>query len=223
MPLKNIVWILKPKSDNINYIDLIESLSNNQPVDLSNYEVLQATSVFSFREEIMEYVLERGFSSLLTSELLLEHIVAKGTGVPQIILVLQRYLDNLSIDNELIIVDPYFFARPRSVGYEAMFCNIIEKYLPAIDDLIFITNNQIDNNVKTNIENGLLSLKPGLNLQYNTSGDYHDRYWISSNREKGLVMGTSLNGLGNKLALVDRINTSDVRLIIGELINDGLI
>ena len=36
-------------------------------------------------------------------------------------------------------------------------------------------------------------------------------------------MGTSLNGLGNKFALVDRINISDVREIVPELIGDSIL
>jgi hypothetical protein len=36
-------------------------------------------------------------------------------------------------------------------------------------------------------------------------------------------MGTSLNSLGNKVALLDRLNTTDVRCIIAELTNDGLL
>jgi hypothetical protein len=75
----------------------------------------------------------------------------------------------------------------------------------------------------SSIEALLQSHKPSLNIIHSKSDDFHDRYWISGNREKAILTGTSINGLGNKFALVDRVNTSDVRVIVNELKSRGLI
>jgi hypothetical protein len=222
--MNHIVWILKPLKDNSNYIDLVVNLSNKKGVDLSNYDVSQVSSVvYSFKDEIVEYLLNNGFSSLISADLLLEDVVAKGTPANKIIPLLQRYLDKIDIKDELIIVDPYFFAKSKNPDYVTIVIQVLARYLPQITQLIFITNYSIDATLKAAIEFSLKKLNPSLNIIHQLSYDYHDRFWISGDREKGVVMGTSLNGLGNKLALVDRLNIVDVRLIVKELISDSLI
>ena len=89
--------------------------------------------------------------------------------------------------------------------------------------IIIITNNKIDDSLKTSIEGKLKSSKPALSINHNVTENYHDRFWISNNREKGIVTGTSLNGLGRKFTLIDRLNTSDVRDIITSLKSEGLL
>lgn len=223
--MSDIIWILKPKKDNHDYIDLVVKISNNQDINLSDYEIGQVQSVVhSFKDQIVKYLLEHGFNSLVSSELLLEHIVTKGTPDNKIIPVVQTYLDRVNIDNELIIVDPYFFAKPKNPNYVSVLDQILDKYITTIDNLVIVTNSfAVDTTVKANIIGTLQAKKATINIIHKQHNDYHDRYWISGAREKGLVMGTSLNSLGNKVALLDRLNTTDVRSIITELTNDGLL
>ncbi len=108
--MNDIIWILKPKKDNLIYTDLIVKILNNQDINLSDYEIQQVQSVVNtFKDEIINYLLEHGYTSLVSIELPLEHIVAKGTHDNKIIPVVHKYLDRVDIDKELIIVDPYFF------------------------------------------------------------------------------------------------------------------
>ncbi|MEI6852009.1 MAG: hypothetical protein WCL06_04165 [Bacteroidota bacterium] len=223
--MSNIIWILTPKKENLDYSDLIVKISKKQDINLADYDIGQVNSVvYSFKDEIVEYLLEHGFSSLISSGLILEQIVAKGTPVNKIIPLIQSYLDRVNIDKELIIVDPYFFAKQRTPGYVNFIDQVLDKYIPTIEDLIIVTNSYaIDATVKSAIISTLKGKKPSLNIIHKQNDDFHDRFWISGAREKGLVMGTSMNGLGNKIALIDRLNTSDVRDIITELKNNGLL
>lgn len=224
--MSDIIWILKPKRENLVYTDLVVKISNNQDINLRDYEISQVQSVVhTFKDEIVKYLLEYGFTSLVSSELLLEHIVAKGTPDNKIIPVVQTYLDRVNIDKELIIVDPYFFAaRPKNRNYVSVLDQILDKYISIIDDLIIVTNSHnVDATIKNSIETSLKAKKATLNIVHKQHNDYHDRYWISGAREKGIVFGTSLNSLGNKVALLDRLNTTDVRKIITELTNDRLL
>ena len=221
--LNQLILLIRKTKERPDYRDLMMDLVHQRPIDFSGYDIEQINSIYSFRDEIAEYIMDHGLDSLFTAGILNEDVIKSGTSEASIVAVLQKFLDKLSIDNELIIVDPYFFARPRNANYETMFCDLVKKYLPDISDIIFITNTTVVTSVKNNIETGLLALKSSLNIIHKTSSNYHDRYWISSSREKGMVMGTSLNGLGNKLALIDRLNTTDVRTIVDELITENLI
>lgn len=221
----DIIWKLTPKSNDVNYTDLIIKIANQQDINLRDYHVGQIDSVVhSFQDEIADYILEHGLSALINSEFILEHIVPQGESQNKIVSTLHRYLDKVGIDNELIIVDPYFFAPTRDLTYPATVTLTIEKYLPQIDTLYIITlPNKVDATLKTIIENDLKAKKVSLNVIHKTSIDYHDRFWISNNRERGIITGTSLNGYGKKYSLLDRLNTSDVREIVSSLHAGGLI
>lgn len=133
-------------------------------------------------------------------------------------------MERVNIDKELIIIDSFFFSKPKNSNYVAILDQILDKFISTIDDLIIITNTyRIDTTVKNSIINTLRSKKPSINIIHKSHDDYHDRYWISGARERGIVIGTSLNSIGNKVALIDRLNTTDVRGIIKELTSDGLI
>lgn len=224
--MDKIIWILKPKKDNLDLTSLVIKISNNQDINLSDYELGQVHSVVhTFKDEIVDYLIEHGYSSLVSTEPLLEHIVAKGTPDNKIIPIVQKYLDRIGVDKELIIIDPYFYAtRPKNPNYVAVLGQILEKYLSTIENLIIVTSSyKIDFTIKNQIESTLKLKKSNLNIIHKENDDFHDRYWISGAREKGIVMGTSLNSLGNKFALLDRLNKNDIDDIIEELKSSSLI
>lgn len=221
----DILLRLRPKNEVADFNDIFVKISNENDINLKDFDVALVNSVvYSYKDEIADHILKHGLSSLIESELILEHLVVKGESINNIIGVLHLYLDKVGIDNELIIADPYFFATTRDANYATTVQQVISKYLTTVDTLRIITlPNKVDTTLKTSIENALKTSKPTLSIIHNTSNNYHDRFWISNNREKGIITGTSLNGLGNKYALIDRLNITDVRSIIGALVADGLI
>lgn len=221
----DIIWKLTPKIENLDYSDLVVKISNNQDINLLGYEVEIIDSIaLSFRDEIVDFILEHGLSSLINSEPILEHLVATGTTQNNIVRVLQKFLDKVGIDDELIIIDPYFFAATTDTAYPALIDLILDRYIAVVDTLHIITHqNKVDSVLKTNIETTLRTKKPSLNIIHKTSKAFHDRFWISNNREKGILTGTSLNGYGKSYSLLDRLNTSDVRDIVSSLQTLGLL
>ena len=221
----DIIWKLTPKIENIDCTDLVVKISKEQDINLRDYKFeLVESVVFSFKDEIVDYILEHGLSSLINSEPLLEHLVVKGATQNHIVGAIHKYLDKVGVDNELIIIDPYFYAPTTDTTYAATIDLTLDKYLAQVDTLHIITYpNKVDATLKTTIETNLKTKKPLINILHKTSNDYHDRFWISNNREKGILTGTSLNGYGKRYSLLDRLNTSDVREIVNSLQTNGLI
>lgn len=111
--------------------------------------------------------MERGLSSLINSELLLEHVVPKGALQNKIIGALQMYLDKVGVDNELIIIDPYFFASTVDTTYAETIDLTLDRYLPQVNSLHIITYpNKVDATLKTTIENNLKAKK--INAEHST-------------------------------------------------------
>ena len=217
--MKDILLILKPKNENADFQEIVIKVANNEDINLSDFKVSIAYDiVYTFKEEIIKHILEHGFNSIVNSQALLEHIVVQGETQPAIISTMQLFLDTIMIDNELIILDPYFFAKTRNPQYVTLITDILSKYLAVIDKLIIITNTYSTNiPLKTAFEAQIRVIKPGINITHQVTDDFHDRFWISNGRTQGIVTGTSLNGFGNKYSLIDKAKPSDIADIIAAL------
>jgi len=220
-----ILLRLVPKNENFDYLDLALKIANEQDLNLRDYEVGEVTSVvYSYKDEIANHILEHGISSLIEAGPLLEHLVVQGETDTNIVGFFHKYLNKVEIDNELIIIDPYFY-HPTNANYIPKVVSIISPYLPTLETLRIITmpGTKITPATKTGIETELKAMKPTLSIVHTTSQDFHDRFWISNNREKGIISGGSLSTYGGKYCLIDRLNTSDVREIVVELNAKGLL
>ena len=58
-------------------------------------------------------------------------------------------------------------------------------------------------------------MKREIKIKY--SYDFHDRFWIAD-RKKGFYTGTSINGIGKRISLINLLSEEDVEIIIDELI-----
>ncbi len=221
--MDDIILKLIPKENiTVEFLELVTKIANGEDINLSGYEVFEVSDkVLSFKEDIVKYLLEHGFHSLIEVESINEELITQTTPQNKVVAIFQAYLDKVNIDSELIIVDPYFYAGSANLNYLNILSSVLSRYINKIDTIIIITKNEINN--KSQVDNTLLNLKSTLNIIHNITNDFHDRFWISNSRQNGVVLGTSFNGLGNRIALIDRLNISDVRLIVTELNNRSLI
>lgn len=221
----SIILKLTPKED-VDFTQIVVNISNDSDINLKDYDVEQICHpVISFKDEIEEYILKNGFSSLINTQPLLEHIVPPGETSAGIINVMHRYLDSIQVDEELIIVDPYFFAKTSEVeSYSNIIKKILKKYQSKLEKIRIVTlPNKVDFEVKNNIKKNIKELNESIDIVHVKSGKFHDRFWISNNRSKGVITGTSINGLGKRYALVDRIDDFDVKSIINGLKTENLL
>lgn len=213
---------------------IVNQIVEEEKFNLFDYDYRYAPDfeslILNNQEEIIEYITKDGFTDFVMVGAVNEDLVKVGATQSSVLNVLQKYLDKVGIDKELVIVDPYFYApNPKNPDYILLLTTVLTKYLPTVSNLIIVTlpntptRNLIDLTMKSKIETSLKAVNPLLNIISVTSNNYHDRFWISNNRTKGILVGSSLNSLGNKYALVDRLNITDVREIITELKTEGLI
>lgn len=145
-------------------------------------------------------------------ELLLEKVIWKNLEQSEKIETLSNYLEDIEAENgDLTIIDPYLFPKKSNDSYEDFIIGVLNSI--NLKSIQFITskgnhNQDLFNNIKDkcNCKN--------INLDF--TDDYHDRLWIA-NRRKAFIMGTSLNGLGKKISLIDFINEEDLQDIIKDL------
>lgn len=174
----------------------------------SRYQLRQVTSpVHEFRDDFLDYIAENGMSSLLKYTITMEDITSPGMPIDDIELTISKFIEKLRPLNRLLIIDPYLYGASETSHY------LLERLLtPHQADLMEVTvickNTSAPNS--TNIRSAISAVAPSAKINEIQSSTFHDRFWINPDRSCGLVMGTSLNGIGKKIALIDRLQESDV-------------
>ena len=119
--------------------------------------------------------------------------------------------------NKLTIIDPYFFKYSNSkfaiskkilVDTLANFSNLttLEVVTPATYTV----------RKKEKLEAEIISVVPNLHsIDIIHIDAFHDRFWIS-NDEKGFLVGTSINGIGNKHFFIqdDYLSSTDIEVLL---------
>ena len=225
--MKSPFYLRLDPADDFDFTKFIVDQANNKKGNLSGCSVSLISDPFIyFREQFIEEITKIGFSTFLKLESLNEELTTPRTPTNKIISSLIKYLENIGIDKELIIIDPYFFAPSAGTDYFTTVSEILSPFLNTLKELRIVTasNGQaFSSETKNGIESELQKISPSLEVHHSNSNNLHDRFWISNKRKKGILTGTSLNGLGKKYAIVDYIKEEDVANIVSAFEGEGLI
>jgi hypothetical protein len=202
-----------------------EDIGGGRPVSFADCNIEFVTDIFtSFRDEVLAGITHDGLSNLLRRQLLLEDFVQLGQPQNFVETIMIKFLREVGVDGELIVVDPYFFAPTSESDYPHLVESIIRPFSQALSTIYIVTRpNKVNPRLKQEIKNVIQNMNASIQLIHTTSSNYHDRFWISANRSKGILTGTSLNGLGKRYAIIDRLASSDVAEIVKSLKNENLI
>lgn len=129
-----------------------------------------------------------------------------------------EHFKKIDLNNgELIIIDPYFFNSD-----EDSYCNLLSSILTNSNaSSITVITNTSSGHYKSTCLNKIQK-KLNINIKIENDKEYHDRFWIA-NRKKGFLTGTSLNGIGKRITLINELDDSDTSDIINDLLNRNLI
>lgn len=193
------------KNEDLNVLEIINNANISE-----EFEIIYADfSVRAYSKEILEFVVEKGFSSIFNYSISLEDITSPSMTINQIENVIARFLGKLKGARKLLITDPYFYAKSNKIDVCQIFINLLSPLANDLEEIYFITNGKTMD-IQKKIHSGIKILNKKINIYEAVSDEFHDRFWIDPENLKGLVMGTSLNGIGNKIALVDHLHRKDV-------------
>jgi hypothetical protein len=88
--------------------DFVEELHTTDIFQKFDIKILQDEKVYDI-ENLKEILIEKGQTEILKEEKLFEHLVVPGTPHNLIATIIQKYVNKISVDSELIIVDPFFY------------------------------------------------------------------------------------------------------------------
>jgi len=175
---------------------------------------------FELIDECKQLIKTEGVSWIMSLKRIQAALMTKSVDVQDkcvLVEMLRDMLMKLSPTKSLLIIDSYIFSSTKNEDeYLQMFKDIFSQSIDKVTSLGFITKPNYNHNLFERCKSLLLSLKPGLTIDCKTTDDFHDRFWIVD-QTKALFVGTSLNGVGKRYALVDFIREDDTKDIITTL------
>lgn len=152
-------------------------------------------------------------SGKITGDILLEEIMWRNMTNNEKIQKMLEYISKLGVvGKDLVIIDSYFF--PEEGKYDNDYINLVTNVLSraGVSSVKIVTHPQYNRRLYNIIRNNLSSV--GLKLTLVTSHEFHDRFWICPDVKQGFVLGTTLNGFGKKICLIQGLEYEDTEDLI---------
>ena len=172
--------------------------------------------------EVKQLLVEHGVSYVWQLVRLQEAIMPPSADVPALLAMLTQMLTLLSPRESFVVVDRYLLPKKRSADYRDRLVSILEPLATRVASLTLVTDRSHDAALLQDISTEISRRAPECRVVHRTSTQFHDRFWLAD-LDRGLLVGTSLNGLGNRYALVDRMRSSDVQEIVQALRSEDLV
>lgn len=199
----------------------IESYHSKKLVDLSKCKIYPFDcSDTSNKKDVKE--------KSSSEPVLLEHLVSPHHNRAATEAALQFLLGSIPINDELIIIDPYFYP-PMSTAdaqiYSATIERVLLPFIGLLTSIKVITGSgvkQYSQLTKAEVEK-VFKKYGHITMTHKSTNKVHDRFWISNQRKNGILMGSSLNGLTKKYNLIAALDPTDVASIVSEFCRHRLI
>ena len=168
-----------------------------------------------FAEDFLEHILQYGFSSLFNKSIAMEDFTSPAMSINQIEAVVSRFVQKLMPAKRLVIVDPYFYA-PNDFGdTDQLLMKLLGSDAAGLEHVYIFSEG--NGSMQTPMNAALTAAAPGVQVHHMKTTAFHDRFWLNPDAETGIVMGTSLSGLGRRIALVDKLSSADVADVLAEV------
>jgi hypothetical protein len=179
--------------------------------ELSRDFCVYRLSLDALRADIQQYVIERGLSSLFYNYLTCDAIMHPGFRTDEIEAIVLGIMSKLDGVKHLLIIDAFFYDdQPDCL---LLLEKIVRSMASKLEKVTLITQGK-RLSMRPAMHNVFSTVVPGIQINDVVTDDFHDRYWIDVESTKGVMVGTSLNGIGKKVAMIDYANSADSREIV---------
>ncbi len=163
--------------------------------------------------EMKQVLLEKGATSILSQQLLTEEVLPDSTPRNAVIDTLKYKLNRCNPKNSLHIIDPYLFPSNYDSDYVTDFVEIFRSAIEVCNHIKICTLQNRNTNLEQQIESQIQNINIQISIEKKYSNVFHDRFWIADD-ERGVFVGTSLNGIGRRYAVVDYLQEADAKEIV---------
>lgn len=207
--METSVLLVKSVNEDKSVHDFFEDLRR---AGIDNQYLVCRIDETSLTDYLKELYVKRGISSLFKFSIVCDAVLHPGIHVDEITNVIVESLMDLKGVRNLIVIDPYFFACASDLKALGLLKRMVGAISENLETVTLITNGT-NRMLKKSVFDAIRSVKSSVNIKDVETNEFHDRFWIDSELNRGIVMGTSLNGIGKKIALIDKLQCHDVKEI----------
>lgn len=168
-------------------------------------------SLNALRAEIQQHIIEHGLSSLFYNHLTCDAITHPGFRTDEIEAIVLGIMSSLDGVRHLLIIDAFFYDDKPDCLH--LLEKIVRLMSSKLEKVTLITHGKRVS-MRPLMHNIFTTVVPGIQINDVVTEDFHDRYWIDVESTKEVMVGTSLNGIGKKIAMIDYANSADSREIV---------
>lgn len=128
----------------------------------------------------------------------------------------RRFIKSIQVaEDTLLIIDNYIFPDGSYCGddYLEILVNSVRE--TKARKAVFITSARFNGNLAKEAKWRLS--RDNICSEVYCSDDFHDRFWIMLSGKRGFYMGTSLNGLGNKITILNNLSSDEIDAIMKQV------
>ena len=184
--------------------------------DLSRDFMLTRLDTTHLQERLRDEFIKYGMSSLFRYHITCDSILHPGITVDEVEIVILGFIRTLKGVKNLMIIDAFFYSNEDNVLN--LFKKMITELSESLQCITFFTQESKPKDAKKRSPNAMHNILKSINsdiiIKDIRTDEIHDRFWLDTDNKKGIVMGTSLNGVTKKLTLIDYLQPSDARAVI---------
>lgn len=140
---------------------------------------------------------------------------------------MRYFLQKICPTKDFVVIDNYFFHvnQKDEADYLNRCLGLFKDILPKIEKFDFVINKKrsgYNTNLINQLTKAFCNMNPNLSISVRDTDIFHDRIWLSD-LSRGIFVGTSLNHIGKRYALVDKIHEDDCHEIANILKNHNII
>lgn len=170
----------------------------------------------AFREEMKDFLIKFGPTRAVSWGSLNEDVLPDNTPRSVLVETLRLKLALCAPSDSFIVVDPYLFPPTPDASYLADLLLLLQAPAERSTKLTIVTKASGNAGLRQSVVNAVQAFNANLTITVKHTNVFHDRFWIADD-QRGIFVGTSLNGLGNRYALVDFLQEDDAREISAQV------
>lgn len=162
--------------------------------------------------EVPELIRQYGITNCLSFQPLNEEVLPDNTSRDILLDTLRYKLNRIGPKKEFLLIDPHLFPNNYDPDYIAYLISIFGDTLRKVSTFYLVTLPIRNRSLERKFRQMALSINSALKIGTKHTNIFHDRFWIAD-KERGLFVGTSLNGIGKRYAVVDYLDPRDAKEI----------
>ena len=127
--------------------------------------------------------------------------------------MLNYKIDRRAPTTSMLIIDPYFFPEGPDASYERDLVDVLDRFVGKIASLRLAAMRNRNAGLEARVDAAIPAKNSKIQIERKYTNVFHDRYWIADDT-RGIFVGTSLNGIGKRYALIDFLNPKDASDIV---------